>query len=228
LALALSVLLAMGNPGFTAFAEGLAPGQEGAVLVEEGGPLAPEGRAGRPADGQAEGPVEVLPEQPAEGQAEGPLAVEVVQEPVAEAQGEAASASDVAPEAGQTTSERSATVDDVVLTAADDNTGAIALSTALLINGANKSAYEGRTITGTVPSDQETGIISDVHFDGAVVVDGIELNLTVDGLNADYSERNATVSGISLVNGATLHLTVRGENTLKAGFGGAGISVPAG
>lgn len=36
------------------------------------------------------------------------------------------------------------------------------------------------------------------------------------------------LSGISLVNGATLHLTVNGTNTLTAGYGGAGIAVPAG
>ncbi|MBQ7169402.1 MAG: hypothetical protein IJR63_05825, partial [Synergistaceae bacterium] len=36
------------------------------------------------------------------------------------------------------------------------------------------------------------------------------------------------LSGISLMNGAKLHLTVSGTNTLKAGYGGAGIAVPDG
>lgn len=56
----------------------------------------------------------------------------------------------------------------------------------------------------------------------------MEINLTIDGLNTDYSELYSTCSGIALRNGAKLHLTVKGTNTLKAGFGGAGIAVPDG
>lgn len=59
---------------------------------------------------------------------------------------------------------------------------------------------------------------------GVIVVDGIELDITIDGLNVDYSGLYLMRSGISLVNGTKLHLTVNGTNTLKAGYGGgAGI-----
>lgn len=97
----------------------------------------------------------------------------------------------------------------------------ITLSSAVVINSSNKSQYEGKSIGGTIPSSSYTG-----SSPGAVVVDGIELNLTIDGLNVDYSGLYSMRSGISLVKGAKLHLTVKGTNNLKAGYGGAGISVP--
>ena len=108
------------------------------------------------------------------------------------------------------------------------NAADITLSSAVVINSSNKSQYEGKSVAGTIPSDSSAGAIDTFISQGAIVVDGIELNLTIDGLNADYSEKYSMLSGISLVNGATLHLTVNGENTLTAGFGGAGIAVPDG
>ena len=108
----------------------------------------------------------------------------------------------------------------------------ITQNTAVVINSSNKSTYEGKTITGTVPSSSYTGQHGNFISQGAIVVDGIELNLTIDGFTADYSAFNTSAttraSGISLVNGATLHLTLKGTNTLTGGYGGAGIAVPDG
>ncbi len=104
----------------------------------------------------------------------------------------------------------------------------ITQNTAIVINSSNKSTYNGKTITGTVPSSSYAGDQGTFISRGAIVVDGIELNLTIDGFNADYSDQYSPRSGISLVNGAKLHLTVKGTNNLTGGFGGAGISVPDG
>ena len=103
----------------------------------------------------------------------------------------------------------------------------ITQNTAVVINSSNKSTYHNKSITGTVPSSSYAGQHGDFISQGAIVVDGIELNLTIDGFTADYSTFNSSAttraSGISLVNGATLHLTLIGTNTLIGGYGGAGI-----
>ena len=104
----------------------------------------------------------------------------------------------------------------------------ITLSSAVVINSSNKSQYEGKSVAGTIPADSSAGKIDSFISKGAIVIDGIELNLTINGLNVDYSEKYSMLSGISLVNNAKLHLTVNGTNNLKAGFGGAGIAVPDG
>lgn len=104
----------------------------------------------------------------------------------------------------------------------------ITLSSAVVINSSNELQYNGKSVGGTIPADSSAGEIGFFISQGAIVVDGIELNLTIDGFNTDYSAKNFMYSGISLVNGAKLHLTVKGTNTLKAGYGGAGIAVPAG
>ena len=108
----------------------------------------------------------------------------------------------------------------------------ITQNTAVVINSSNKSTYNNKSISGTVPSNSYTGQHGNFISQGAIVVDGIELNLTIDGFTADYSAFNTSAttraSGISLVNGATLHLTLIGTNTLIGGYGGAGIAVPDG
>ena len=104
----------------------------------------------------------------------------------------------------------------------------ITQNTAVVIKSSNKATYHNKSIAGTVPANSSAGNNDDFISKGAIVVDGIELNLTIDGFNTDYSNEPSIRSGISLVNGAKLHLTVKGENTLKAGLGGAGIAVPAG
>ena len=114
----------------------------------------------------------------------------------------------------------------VVLTSLNVGAADITQNSAVLINSGNKAKYNNKSITGTVPANSSAGSIGTFFSPGAIVVDGIELNLTIDGFNVDYSELYSMRSGISLINGATLHLTVKGTNTLKAGYGGAGISVP--
>lgn len=104
----------------------------------------------------------------------------------------------------------------------------ITQNTAVVINSGNKAMYNNKSIAGNVPGTSYAGNIGTFISRGAIVVDGIELNLTIDGLNVDYSEQTTLLSGISLVNGAKLHLTVKGVNTLTAGYGGAGIAVPFG
>lgn len=105
----------------------------------------------------------------------------------------------------------------------------ITQNSAVVINNGNKSTYEGKSIAGTVPSNSTAGSYrGNFVSPAAVVVDGIELNLTIDGFNANYSERYSPLSGISLVNSAKLHLTILGTNTLQGGFGGAGIYVAPG
>ena len=108
----------------------------------------------------------------------------------------------------------------------------ITQNTAVVINSSNKSTYNNKSITGTVPSSSYTGQHGNFISQGAIVVDGIELNLTIDGFTADYSAFNNSAttraSGISLVNGAKLHLTLKSTNTLIGGYGGAGIAVPNG
>lgn len=116
----------------------------------------------------------------------------------------------------------------MLLTTATAWAADITQNTAVVINSSNKSTYHNKSITGTVPSSSYAGQYNHFISQGAIVVDGIELNLTIDGFNADYSDRYSILSCISLVNNATLHLTVKGTNTLKGGYGGAGIAVPDG
>ena len=116
----------------------------------------------------------------------------------------------------------------MMLTTATAWAADITQNTAVLINNNNKSTYHNKSIAGTVPNSSSAGNSGFFISKGAIVVDGIELNLTIDGFNVDYSEKYVTLSGISLVNGAKLHLTVKGTNTLIAGYGGAGIAVPFG
>ena len=116
----------------------------------------------------------------------------------------------------------------MLLTTATAWAADITQNTAVVINSGNKTKYNNKSVTGTVPANSSAGNHGTFYTPGAIVVDGIELNLTIDGFNTDYSELLSPRSGISLINGATLHLTVKGTNTLKAGYGGAGISVPYG
>lgn len=80
------------------------------------------------------------------------------------------------------------------------------------INATNKAQFEGAVLTGTTQGKQ------------AIRIDGVEIALTIQDLTIDLSE--FYVSGaITLCNGATLHLTLAGENLLKGGKSGAGICV---
>ena len=116
----------------------------------------------------------------------------------------------------------------MLLTATTAWAADITQNTAVVINSGNKAQYNNKSVAGTVPATSAAGNSDTFISRGAIVVDGIELNLTIDGFNVDYSEQTTLLSGISLVNGAKLHLTVKGINTLTAGYGGAGIAVPFG
>ena len=61
----------------------------------------------------------------------------------------------------------------------------ITQNTAVLINNNNKSTYHNKSIAGTVPSFSSAGNGGFFISKGAIVVDGIELNLTIpDGVRA--------------------------------------------
>lgn len=85
------------------------------------------------------------------------------------------------------------------------------------INTTNMTTYNNNTITGNVTNEQEQ-----------LVIDGVTVNLTINDLNIVIDGYHGNQSGIALKNGATLNLTITGDNVLTADYGGAGISVPAG
>lgn len=93
----------------------------------------------------------------------------------------------------------------------------------IVINTESLAQWQDKILTGNVTS-------SDLQ-DAAkgLVIDGVELNLTIQNLTIDRHEymRNGN-SAISLQNGATLNLTLDGDNNLYGAYGGAGIGVPEG
>lgn len=81
----------------------------------------------------------------------------------------------------------------------------------IVIDSDNVTDFDGKTLTGTTTS----GIFIDNYT---------TVNLTIEDLNITKSQDIS--SCISVGYGATLNLTVKGENTLNAkGWGGAGIEV---
>lgn len=96
------------------------------------------------------------------------------------------------------------------------------------IDSSNVSEYNGKILTGSVIA-QSTG-----DYARGLVIDGVTLNLTIENLTIDRSAAWSSAgycgcSAIELTNGATLNLTLKGENTLKGhGNGGAGICVKKG
>lgn len=87
----------------------------------------------------------------------------------------------------------------------------------LTINSSNLSTYDNATITGTVSNEAEQ-----------LIIDGVTVNLTIEGLSITMTGHSGNMSGITLKNNATLNLTVKGTNTLTGAYGGAGIDVPQG
>ena len=62
-----------------------------------------------------------------------------------------------------------------------------------------------------------------------IVVDGVTLNLTIRDLKIDRKNFGSnSISAISLINQATLNLTLEGDISLYGAYGGAGIGVPSG
>lgn len=81
----------------------------------------------------------------------------------------------------------------------------------IVINEDNVNDFSGKTLTGTTTN-------------GIYISNGVTVNLTIENLNITKSEDIS--SCISVGYGATLNLTVKGENNLKAtGWGSAGIEV---
>lgn len=81
----------------------------------------------------------------------------------------------------------------------------------IVINEDNVNGFNGKTLTGTTTN-------------GIYISNGVTVDLTIENLNITKSEDIS--SCISVGYGATLNLTVKGENNLKAiGRGSAGIEV---
>lgn len=81
----------------------------------------------------------------------------------------------------------------------------------VVINEDNVNEFNGKTLTGTTTN-------------GIYISNGVTVDLTIENLNITKSEDIS--SCISVGYGATLNLTVKGENNLKAtGWGSAGIEV---
>lgn len=81
----------------------------------------------------------------------------------------------------------------------------------VVIDSDNVGEFDGKTLTGTTTN-------------GIFISDNTTVNLTIEDLNITKSQDIS--SCISVGYGATLNLTVKGDNTLKAaGWGGAGIEV---
>lgn len=81
----------------------------------------------------------------------------------------------------------------------------------IVINEDNVNDFNGKTLTGTTTN-------------GIYISNGVTVDLTIENLNITKSEDIS--SCISVGYGATLNLTVKGENNLNAtGWGSAGIEV---
>lgn len=81
----------------------------------------------------------------------------------------------------------------------------------VVINEDNVNEFNGKTLTGTTTN-------------GIYISNGVTVDLTIENLNITKSKDIS--SCISVGYGATLNLTVKGENNLKAtGWGSAGIEV---
>ena len=93
----------------------------------------------------------------------------------------------------------------------------------LVINKKNMADFNGKTITGTYhPTERLTG----GEIEGGIVIDDVTVNLTIEGVNVGYGTKIIdNAAGILLKGKAKLNLTVKGENSLKGTYGGAGIGV---
>lgn len=93
----------------------------------------------------------------------------------------------------------------------------------IVINSENLDDWDNKILTGSVSS-------SDLNDSAkGIVVDGVTLNLTIRDLKIDRKNFGSnSISAISLINQATLNLTLEGDNNLYGAYGGAGIGVPSG
>lgn len=94
----------------------------------------------------------------------------------------------------------------------------------LVIDKDNVGWFNGKTITGTYhPTERLTG---DQKIEGGIVIDNVEVDLTIENVNISYDSIIIDdAAGILLKGNAKLNLTVKGENSLKGTYGGAGIGI---
>ena len=94
----------------------------------------------------------------------------------------------------------------------------------LVIDKTNVSKFNGKTITGTYHPTER--LSEGRKIEGGIVIDDVTVNLTIDNVNVGYgTDIIDDAAGILLKGKAKLNLTVKGENTLKGTYGGAGIEV---
>ena len=94
----------------------------------------------------------------------------------------------------------------------------------LVIDKTNVSKCNGKTITGTYHPTER--LSEGRKIEGGIVIDDVTVNLTIDNVNVGYgTDIIDDAAGILLKGKAKLNLTVKGENTLKGTYGGAGIGV---
>ena len=94
----------------------------------------------------------------------------------------------------------------------------------LVINKKNVGEFNGKTITGTYhPTERLSG---GQKIEGGIVIDDVTVNLTIEDVNVGYgTDIIDDAAGILLKGKAKLNLTVKGDNSLKGTYGGAGIGV---
>ena len=94
----------------------------------------------------------------------------------------------------------------------------------LVIDANNVADFNGKTITG---SYHPTKRLSEGRkIEGGIVIDDVTVNLTIEDVNVGYgTDIIDDAAGILLKGKAKLNLTVKGKNTLKGTYGGAGIGV---
>jgi hypothetical protein len=104
------------------------------------------------------------------------------------------------------------------------------------ISSENQAEYNGKTLTGEVTSSEERASSTSLDITdparGVIVGSGVTLDLTIKDLKINRQRFNGSyeeeASAIVLESGATLNLTLEGDNSLYGGSCGAGICVPKG
>lgn len=94
----------------------------------------------------------------------------------------------------------------------------------LVINEKNVDWFNGKTITGTYHPTKR--LSEGRKIEGGIVIDDVTVNLTIEDVNVGYgTDIIDDAAGILLKGKAKLNLTVKGDNSLKGTYGGAGIGV---
>ena len=94
----------------------------------------------------------------------------------------------------------------------------------LVINEKNVDWFNGKTITGIYHPTKR--LSEGRKIEGGIVIDDVTVNLTIEDVNVGYgTDIIDDAAGILLKGKAKLNLTVKGDNSLKGTYGGAGIGV---